>query len=411
MQLGENWEFSSIYPKFTALIDTKSTSSICSDFFLEFPYMQIRSISLQRLQIPLRTQFSQANNSTAFSDSIMLKLETSKGIVGVGESCPRPYVTGEDPQTVQRDVNRLEKEILQRRFESVPDIREYVLHDLLQKIGPAASCAIELALLDAWGKENRTYVLELLGGSFLEEYTYSCVLPMAEEEATRNILHQFHAIGFVEIKLKIGRDLQANVNRMSLVRQIMGSDTTIRLDVNCAWDLPIARRQMPKLIEAGATNFEQMFESDQLDAFQQITEEFGSQTRIAIDEGLNTPESAQRMIDRRICNQFNLKISKHGGLFGTLEVCRLAKENGIGLQLGAHFGETSILTSAGLVIASLVPELSSLEGAFGTHLLEYDITDTPLQFGHGGRITKAKTRMNHYGLGVSFNESLSKSTS
>ena len=64
--------------------------------------MKIRHISVERIRIPLKVRFSQANNSTQQSDSVILRLETQKETIGYGESCPRPYVTGEDAQTVIR---------------------------------------------------------------------------------------------------------------------------------------------------------------------------------------------------------------------------------------------------------------------------------------------------------------------
>ena len=50
-------------------------------------------------------------------------------------------------------------------------------------------------------------------------------------------------------------------------------------------------------------------------------------------------------------------------------------------------GETSILTRAALTVANQYCEiLQAQEGAFGTYLLEHDITDTSLMFGKGGKL-------------------------
>lgn len=373
--------------------------------------MKITELSIRRLQIPLKTTFSQANNTTSTSDSMILSLRTEKGILGFGESCPRPYVTGEDPSTVIEDIRTVQATLMGQDFQDLEQLKTFICAELADTMRPAALCALELALLDAWGKHYDQSVLDLLGGEYRDNYQYSAVLPMASMPTTEKLLHLFRQIGFREVKLKIDSDLALTQNKMALVKQIMGASTTIRLDVNCAWDLPTALDQIPILIEAGATNFEQIFAADQLDQLQQITETFGSQARIAVDEGLNGPDSAQRLIDEGICNQFNLKISKHGGLLATLEICRLAKKHSIGVQLGAHFGETSLLTSAGIIIASLVEELSSLEGAFGTHLLDYDITDSPLQFGRNGSVSQVQSQLNGFGLGIHLTESLKKSIS
>ena len=39
-------------------------------------------------------------------------------------------------------------------------------------------------------------------------------------------------------------------------------------------------------------------------------------------------------------------------------------EHGISVQLGAHFGETSLLTAAGIIFATLAKDLRAVEGGF-----------------------------------------------
>jgi hypothetical protein len=55
--------------------------------------------------------------------------------------------------------------------------------------------------------------------------------------------------------------------------------------------------------------------------------------------------------------------------------------------VGAHVGETSVLSRAALVLASAAGDAKiAMEGAFGTHLLERDVCDPALMFGEGGKL-------------------------
>ena len=65
-------------------------------------------------------------------------------------------------------------------------------------------------------------------------------------------------------------------------------------------------------------------------------------------------------------------------------------------------GETSLLTSAGLILASLLGDCVYHEGAFGTRLLEKDIVNQPIQFGKEGWLSIDQIR-NQPGLGVTVN--------
>ena len=76
-----------------------------------------------------------------------------------------------------------------------------------------------------------------------------------------------------------------------------------------------------------------------------------------------------------------------GGVLRSMEVARRAKKRRIGIVVGAQVGETSILTRAALAVASVCGDaLVASEGAFGTYLLQRDLTSRSLMFGPGGRL-------------------------
>ena len=66
-----------------------------------------------------------------------------------------------------------------------------------------------------------------------------------------------------------------------------------------------------------------------------------------------------------------------GGILRSLAIAEEAKARGIPIIIGAQVGETSILTRAALTVANQYRDiLLAQEGAFGTYLLEHDITST-----------------------------------
>ena len=74
-----------------------------------------------------------------------------------------------------------------------------------------------------------------------------------------------------------------------------------------------------------------------------------------------------------------------GGLLRSLDFLGQARRQGVRVIVGAHVGETSLLTRAALTVASAAGKaLVAQEGAFGTHLLEHDVVEPPLMFGAGG---------------------------
>lgn len=368
--------------------------------------MKIEKIKIRHIKIPLRVRFSQANNSTAHSDSIILELESSKGIKGFGESCPRTYVTGESNISVMEDIAGIMPLLKAQNFSSLVQIRNFVECKLTSNIGLASVCAIELALLDVWSKENQSNLVSALGGKFTRAFQYSGVIPMQEINKLSATLLQLKKIQFKDFKLKIGKDLSDSLEKIQLIRNVFGKDISIRLDVNTCWNLEDALEQIPVFLKVGVDTFEQPFSKNKLRDFKKITALFGKQAKIMVDESLTSFASAKYLIENKICNHFNLKISKHGGIFNTLKIYDFIIKNGLSCQLGAHFGETSILSAAGVLLSSIAPQIAEKEGAFGLLLLENDISNQVIQINEKGVVINKDEKLEKYGLGIDINKKL-----
>ncbi|HEX6065827.1 MAG TPA: enolase C-terminal domain-like protein, partial [Longimicrobiales bacterium] len=124
-------------------------------------------------------------------------------------------------------------------------------------------------------------------------------------------------------------------------------------------------------------------------------------TRIILDESLLRADQLERLpgpAERWIAN---VRISKIGGLLRSLEMVCALREHGMKLVIGAHVGETSVLTRAALAVAQGARDiLIAQEGAFGTHLLAYDVAEPPLMFGPGGVLDASMLKPDAPGLGL-----------
>ena len=339
--------------------------------------MKICKLAIHHLQIPLKFQFAQANHSAKHSNSILVELETERGILGFGESCPRTYVTAECPNSVSKDLKKIQNLLWQKEFIDIEDIESFICDNLACRIRPAALCALELAILDGWSKTYKEPLIKALGGQVREEFRYTGVLPTSNLEKIIPFLNQF---SFPQIKIKMGRDLNENLLRINSLKAIYGPRIGIQADLNTCWTWQDALEQIPVLMKQGVKIFEQPFLPTNDACMGKLQDYFGVEACFMADESATTPRQVQSLLVNKQCNRINLKISKHGGIFQTLRIYREAWKQGIDCQLGAHFGETSILTYAGLIVACCVPKLTGLEGAFGTYLLETDLCDPSLRF-------------------------------
>jgi L-alanine-DL-glutamate epimerase-like enolase superfamily enzyme len=88
-----------------------------------------------------------------------------------------------------------------------------------------------------------------------------------------------------------------------------------------------------------------------------------------------------------------------GGLLRSLAIAEECRKRGIKFIIGAQVGETSILTRTAISLANAYRDnLIAQEGAYGTHLLEHDITDSPIMFSKNGVVNLGANNINGLGL-------------
>ena len=103
------------------------------------------------------------------------------------------------------------------------------------------------------------------------------------------------------------------------------------------------------------------------------------------DESLITYQQGHSLIEQQAVDLFNIRISKNGGFLPAMRLAGLARQAGLGYQIGCMVGETSLLSAVGRRLLQLVPGVRFAEGSFGRFLLRDDVVTKPVRFGYGGR--------------------------
>jgi hypothetical protein len=122
------------------------------------------------MEIPFKQAFAHATATRFCTESILVAAESSKGAHGVGEGCPRKYVTGETIQiaTIFFDLHR---EVWEQ-FRSLEDLQSWVRTNSERiDVNPAVWCAVGLDIFDLWGQEHGQSIegflnLQELSGQF-----------------------------------------------------------------------------------------------------------------------------------------------------------------------------------------------------------------------------------------------------
>ena len=114
---------------------------------------------------------------------IVVEVAANQGnLKGHGEGIPIELVTGETPETVIRDLTSFVSEgFFPSHFTDVSQIWNFVDRLPQGKEHHAALCALEMALLDALGKEERRSVGAYLPQQFATPYVhYGATIPLGD---------------------------------------------------------------------------------------------------------------------------------------------------------------------------------------------------------------------------------------
>jgi muconate cycloisomerase len=378
--------------------------------------MRIRRFTAHVVRLPLKRPFSHASATRQDSENVLVRCELADGTAGWGEGVPRSYVTGETPAgclgqlAATSLVEQLDGDCgawpdvvrLCERF--TPAARQ---DDPRGCYGNALRCAVELSILDAFGRLLGEPVSAVTNHYPTAEpilmpqqqVRYSAVIDSGSAGLRRKSLVR-RLYGFRDCKVKVGHAGDNDAARLQTIRRWIGSNADLRLDANEAWSASEAHRKIEPLVKFRISCIEQPVPHAEVDFLAELRRQIA--TPIMLDESLTSIIDAEAAIAGQTCDLFNIRLSKCGGFLASLNLAARARAANLGFQLGCHPGESGILSAAGRHWACSVGQIRYLEGSYDRHLFRELLTNEDVTFGYGGLAPALKGP----GLGITINDSM-----
>jgi L-alanine-DL-glutamate epimerase-like enolase superfamily enzyme len=364
--------------------------------------MIVASLESGALVIPFKLAFNHASASRAATQTLMVVARSEDGVSGFGEGCPREYVTAETLATTTRFI-------LAHRSDWLSDLHD--VHDLFAwsngnrveiDARPAAWTAVELALLDLCGRVDGRPAEALLGLPPLAgNFRYTAVLGDMSLSHFETQLAQYLRMEFCEFKIKLTGDRARDRARVQALLRAGVPPDAVRADANNLWnDADTAIGDLAAL-DYPFFAVEEPLRTGDYNGMRRLARALD--TNIVLDESMLRVDQLHHLDGTDVHWIANVRVSKMGGLVRSLEFIEAARRRGLSIIVGAHVGETSLLTRAAMTVAMRASDiLLGQEGAFGTHLLSSDIVDHPVMFGRGGVLDAASLAIGSLpGLGLS----------
>ena len=162
--------------------------------------------------------------------------------------------------------------------------------------------------------------------------------------------------GSVTLKLKAGaeRETEVLVDRVRAVREAIGPDVHLRLDVNGAWDPPTAEERLEAVERFGLEYVEQPLAGDDAEALAELRRRV--RVPIAADESVTSVKAARELLDAEAVDVLVVKPARVGGLVVGAEIAALAAERGVPVVVSTLF-ETGVGIAARLGDGGEAPEV------------------------------------------------------
>jgi muconate cycloisomerase len=296
-----------------------------------------------------------SHGSTTHNEYVIVEVVTSDGVVGAGEVTAAVGWNGEEgvgsADLLIRKIGPAIVGIEVEDWESISRAMEqWTRHR------PFLRAAVEMACLDAEGKEKGKNVSDLFGGPLRTEFPTKLVLPAREAEVVRGMAEIAKSRGGKAFKVKVGLDIEADRARLAAVRDVIGAEPPLLVDANEGWR-PHEEKTIIELIEKfNIVCVEQPYprrlvkESAHLQA--------NTPSLIMADESVWTLDHVERIAESQSFTVVSLYPGKQGGLRSCLESARRATELGLGVSLGSNL-ETGVGSSVMAHFLALAPTIEA----------------------------------------------------
>ncbi|HSE07458.1 MAG TPA: dipeptide epimerase [Nocardioidaceae bacterium] len=314
---------------------------------------KVERITCQRVSVPLHSPFVTALRHTTTTDSLLVEITDSDGASGWGEAPQVWQVTGESLAGAEACVSGpLHAAVLGGDCDDLVALTRRVERAVARNHG--AKAAVDVALHDLAAR-RRGVSLPVLLGSTTHRVPTDVTLSAGSPAELADVASTRVEDGFGVLKIKVGTDAAADVDRVTAARAAVGPDVALRLDANQGWTPWEAVRVIRALEDAGAAVelVEQPVRAEDLDGLAWVTSQVG--TPVMADESVYGVRDLVEVLRRRAADMVNVKLAKCGGIGPARTLLELARAHDMGTIVGSMM-ETHVGVGAA----------ASLAAAFGT---------------------------------------------
>ncbi|MFC2070166.1 mandelate racemase/muconate lactonizing enzyme family protein [Chloroflexota bacterium] len=316
--------------------------------------MKINRVEIIPQDIPQRTAFRTSTGAITSGNFVILKIQTDEGVEGVGSSSG--FGTGgqnrESAMIIMKNIasqallgqDPLNTDLLLNRVETL--LGENIIGD-----NSRIMAHFDYALYDLKGKILNVPVYQLLGGLSREKIPLEWIIVMDEPEAQAEIALKYINAGFHSLKVHVGTEPKMAVKRFKTIREAVGPEIPIGIDIAGAWRANDALRLIEELVQYDISFAEDPALPLDIDGF--VAVKRGTNVPLIADRDARSVIEAHNLIKQGAADIFHCLLDKVGGIRVALKYSALIEAAGLDYAIcvmgagishaaGAHFAVSRV---------------------------------------------------------------------
>jgi len=305
--------------------------------------MKIKDIKVWSVDLGNTKPYTIAFKTVDEVRNAFVEITLDNGLTGIGAGNPSEYVVGE---TLEQCLDALQEKNIE--FLIGRDIREFnqLTFDVWKRFpeNPSARAALDIALHDVFTKFLDVPLVKFLRQK-IKKLPTSNTIGIKNVEETLKEAEDYIKRGFRVLKVKLGRDLLEDVERIMKLREKFGPNIVIRIDANQGYTVEQTIQFYGRTYDLDVELIEQPLPAKAISEMKSLPPEV--REKVAADESLITPADAIELLKPpKAAKIFNIKLMKCGGVSQALKIADIALHEDVDLFWGCNDESIVSITAA-----------------------------------------------------------------
>jgi muconate cycloisomerase len=296
--------------------------------------LKVTQVRVTPVSLPRSHTLTTSYGSGDLATTVLVEIMTDAGITGIGQTAVAPRSYGETAEGIAVNIATYLAPVV---LGQDPSNINYLLQ-AMQKALPhhwASHAGVELALWDVTAKALGVPVYVLLGGKLtagvtLMGFVHQDTPAKMADEARKVVADE----GFEVLKMKIGADPEADLERYRAVAHAIEGQAVIQVDGNIGYSLAQAIHTLPQMEASGSLGAVEQPVARVADMAVLATK---LTTPIMADEAIYAAPDAIEIARSGAASLALMKITKHGGVSQVRSIGTIFEAAGLGLSIAIYF--------------------------------------------------------------------------